>query len=478
MNRKMIAYVVGKILLAESALLMLPELTGIIYGEKETYAYLLTALACLAASMLLGMKKPENTNIRAGEGFAIVSLGWVFLSIFGCLPFIMTGEIPSFVDAFFETVSGFTTTGASILTDVTALSRASLFWRSFTHWIGGMGVLVFIMAVLPLSKGGGDLYIMRAESPGPNVGKLVPRSRSTARILYLIYLGLSAAQVILLLFGGNTFYDSLLIMFGTAGTGGFSITAGGMGDFSYYSQVIMTVFMALFGVNFNLYFLLLMKKVKDVFKSDELRVYLGIMFTAMILIAINISSMYQNFQGAFHDSAFQVSSIMTTTGYTTANYDLWPDFSKCVLMGIMCLGACAGSTGGGFKIARVVILWKYAKQEMYKLIHKRSVKGILYEGKPLEKSTIKGTLTFLVAYIIILMVSTIIVALDNKGMTTSLGGVIATLNNIGPGFGICGAVGSYTSFSVLSKIVFIFDMLLGRLEIFPFLILFGVFRKR
>ncbi len=478
MNRRMILYVLGKILRVEAILLLFPFIIGLIYHEKAAFVYLLVAFGSLLLSFIPGNSKPRNTGINAVEGFVMVALGWILLSLVGCIPFIATGEIPNFLNAFFETVSGFTTTGASILPDVSFLSRASLFWRSFTHFIGGMGILVFIMAVLPISKGGGDLYIMRAESPGPDVGKLVPRSRSTARILYSLYIGISLLMVIFLLFGGNTVYESFLIMFGTAGTGGFSITAGGMGDFSHYSQIIITIFMALYGINFNLYFLLVLGKVKDILKSDELKVYLGVMALSMIVISINISGMYNSFGDAFRDSAFQVSSMLTSTGYTTANYDIWPDLSKAIIMAIMCMGACAGSTGGGFKVARVVILWKYAKQELFKLTHKRSVRNVVFEGKPLESKTVQSTLTFLIAYVFIIVFSTILISIDGKGLLTSLGGAIATINNTGPGFGINGAVGNYAAFSILSKIVFIFNMLLGRLEIFPFLIMLGSIRKK
>lgn len=467
----MIAYVLGILLLCEAGLLLLPLAIGFIYSEPVISSFLITILVLCVAGLVLTRLKPQDKTIFAKDGLFIVALGWIFLSLFGALPFYISGEIPSYLDAVFETVSGFTTTGASILSDVEALSKSMLFWRSFTHWIGGMGVLVFVMAVLPLAGGGGDLHLMRAESPGPSVGKLVPRSNKTARILYGIYLGMTVTQIVLLLIGGMPVFDSITITFGTAGTGGFGILNNSCAGYSPYCQAVITIFMALFGINFNIYFLLLFKKFKDAFKSSELWVYLGIMGSAILAITINIRGHFDSILDAFHHAAFQVSSIMTTTGYSTTDFDKWPEFSKTILVMIMCIGACAGSTGGGFKVSRVILLLKYAKKTIHSYTHPRSVKVITFDKQRVTNETFQGTVAFFIVYVIIFAVSLLIVSADKYDMVTDFTAVAATFNNIGPGLGRVGPTANFGGYSALSKLVFIADMLLGRLEIFPLICL-------
>ena len=471
MNKRMIAYVLGILLLCEAGLLLLPLAIGFIYSESVISSFLITILVLCVAGLILTRLKPRDKTIFAKDGLFIVALGWIFLSLFGALPFYISGEIPSYLDAVFETVSGFTTTGASILSDVETLSKSMLFWRSFTHWIGGMGVLVFVMAVLPLAGGGGDLHLMRAESPGPSVGKLVPRSNKTARILYGIYLGMTVTQIVLLLIGGMPVFDSITITFGTAGTGGFGILNSSCAGYSPYCQAVITIFMALFGINFNIYFLLLFKKFKDAFKSSELWVYLGIMGSAILAITVNIQRHFDSILEAFRHAAFQVSSIMTTTGYSTTDFDKWPEFSKTILVMIMCIGACAGSTGGGFKVSRVILLLKYAKKTIHSYTHPRSVKVITFDKQRVTNETFQGTVAFFIVYVIIFAVSLLIVSADKYDMVTDFTAVAATFNNIGPGLGRVGPTANFGGYSALSKLVFIADMLLGRLEIFPLICL-------
>ena len=472
MNKRMIAYVSGLLLLCEAVLLLFPVAVSLIYEEQAPlFSFLITIVILLAVGVLLVHFKPKDKTIFARDGLTIVSLGWIFLSLFGALPFFISGEIPNYLDALFETVSGFTTTGASILTDVEALSKSMLFWRSFTHWIGGMGVLVFVMAVLPLSGGGGDLHLMRAESPGPSVNKLVPRSNKTARILYGIYLAMTVIEMILLLIGGMPLFDSITLSFGTAGTGGFGVLNSSIASYSKFCQVVITVFMALFGINFNIYFLLLFKKFKAALKSSELWCYLGIMGTAIIAITINIRNYFDNIFEALHHASFQVSSVMTTTGYSTADFDKWPEFSRTILLMVMCIGACAGSTGGGFKVSRVILLLKYAKKNIRSLTHPRSVKTIIFDGQRVTNETFQGTIAYFIVYVIIFAVSLLIVSADKNDLVTDFSSIVATFNNIGPGLGKVGPTGNFSSYNSLSEIVFIINMLLGRLEIFPLICL-------
>ncbi len=489
MNKRMIAYVLGLLMLCEGILLILPLIITRIYGEANTpLAFLFTIFLLYLIGFILTKFKPENKTIYARDGLVIVALGWIVLSLFGALPFFISGEIPNFIDALFETVSGFTTTGASILTNVEAMSKSLLFWRSFTHWIGGMGVLVFIMAVLPLSRGGGDIHLMKAESPGPSVGKLVPKSNKTARILYLIYLVLTVMCIILLKLGGMSLFESVTHAFGAAGTGGFGVLNDSIASYSPYCQIVITVFMTLFGINFNIYFLLLIKRFSDVVKSEELWTYLGILTASIVLISINISSQFSNIGDAIRHAAFQSSSIMTTTGFSTIDFNQWPELSRTILIMLMCIGACAGSTGGGFKVSRVILLVKYAAKELRAVSHPRNVRVLKYEGARVKDETIRGTMAYFIVYVAVFCLSLVLISFDNADTTTNVTGVIATLNNIGPNLGpkiidplstavVGGPFSNYSGFSNFSKIVFIFDMLFGRLEFFPLIVLFSPSRS-
>lgn len=478
MNKRMIAYILGILLLCEAGLMLLPTVVSLIYGEAVVTSFLATIVLLIATGLVLIAMKPKDKTIYTRHGLIIVALGWILMSLFGALPFYFSGEIPSYLDAVFESVSGFTTTGSSILTDIEALSKSMLFWRSFTHWIGGMGVLVFMMAVLPLAGGGGDLHLMRAESPGPNVSKLVPKSSKTARILYGIYLALTVLEIIVLLIGGMPLFDSVTITFGTAGTGGFGVLNSSIAEYSTFCQGVITVFMALFGINFNFYFLLLCKKFKDALKSEEVWTYLAIMISAIVVIAINVKDMFSSFGEALHHSAFQVSSVMTTTGFATTDFNQWPELSRIIMLEVMCVGACAGSTGGGLKVSRVILLLKSARREFRRISHPRSVKIITFDGNRVSDETIRNTFAYFFIYAMIFAASVLVVALDNFDFTTTTTSVIATLNNIGPGLNMVGATGNYSDFGFLSKLVLIADMLLGRLEIFPLLFLFAPSKQK
>lgn len=476
MNTKMIRFILGKMLGVEAILLLLPALVGVIYGErKETVSFLIPAAVLVVVYLIFGRKRPENSTIYGKDGMVIVAGAWVLWSLFGALPFTISGSIPFYIDAFFETVSGFTTTGSSILKDVEALPYCMAFWRSFTHWIGGMGVLVFVMVVTTIDKRN-SMYLMRAEVPGPEKDKLVPKTMSTARILYGMYLGMTIIEVILLMFGGMNLFDSLIHSFGSAGTGGFSNYAASVGHFnSAYIDGVITVFMILFGVNFNLYFLLLLREFKPVWKNEELRAYLLIIALATAAIMWNIYPQYGSVLTAFRYAVFQVASIITTTGYATTDFNLWPMFSQCMLMLLMAVGACASSTGGGIKVSRVLIAIKRVKQEVKKLVHPKAISIIRVNNRKMNEDVLKSVYVFLMAYAGIVIVSILLVALDNKDFATTFSSVMATMNNIGPGVAEVGPVGSFADFSVLSKLVFCFDMLAGRLEIFPFLMLFTAF---
>jgi trk system potassium uptake protein TrkH len=471
MNKSIILHIIGWILTIEALFMVLPCIVAIIYQERTGYSFLITLLTCLVIGIPLIIKKPKSHIFFAKEGFISVALGWIVLSIVGAFPFYISGEIPSYVNALFEVISGFTTTGSSILSDVEALSFCMLFWRSFTHWIGGMGILVFILAIMPMA-GGETMHIMRAESPGPAVEKVVPRMRSTASLLYLIYFAMTVLQVILLLVGGMPLFDALTIAFGTAGTGGFAIKNSSIADYTAYQQNVITIFMFLFGVNFNIYTLILFKKAKVAFKSEELRAYFLIVVTSIILIALNIGGI-KNFFPSIHHAAFQVSSIITTTGFATLDFNHWPTFSKIILVWLMFIGACAGSTGGGLKVSRIVIMFKTIRKEMSYLVHKRSIKVLKYDGKKIEHETMRSINVFFISYIMIFAVSILIVSLDNFDFTTSFTAVAATINNVGPGLEVVGPIGNFSGFSDLSKYVMMFDMLCGRLEVFPLLLLFN-----
>ena len=466
----MIGYVIGRILVTEAALLALPAVTALTYGESLR-PFLLTALLLVAVGLVMGRKKPARTALYARDGFAVVALAWLLMSAFGALPFVLSGDIPFYVDAFFETVSGFTTTGASILTEIEPLHRGILFWRSFTHWVGGMGVLVFVMAILPMTDGHG-MHLMRAEVPGPSVGKLVSRMSDTAKILYGIYLVLTVIEIILLMVGGMPLFDSCIHAFGSAGTGGFSnrnLSVGAYGN--AYFDVVIGVFMLLFGVNFNLYYFLLIKRFKDVFHSEELRAYLGIVAAAVIAIAVDILHIYGSVGKSLRYAFFQVSSIITTTGFATADFNTWPTFSKGILMVLMFIGACAGSTGGGVKVARVVILVKSSLADMRKMLHPNAIATVRFEGKPLTERSVRGVHVFISVYVLVFAVSFLLLTLEGFDLVTTFTALAACINNIGPGLEVVGPMGNYAQFSPWAKLLLSFNMLVGRLEIFPMLLL-------
>ncbi len=471
MNRRMVFNTVGRIAQIAALLLLIPSVVALIYGEyKSFFAFLVTAAGSFVAGLIiLIITRTKNRIIYAREGFAITALAWVIMAAIGSLPFKISGEIPSYIDAFFETVSGFTTTGASILTDVESMSRSMLFWRSFTHWIGGMGVLVFVMAIIP-NITDRSIHIMRAEMPGPVIGKLVPRVKDTAKILYLIYIVLTLIEVVLLCAGGMSLFESLLHSFGTAGTGGFGIKSDGLASYSPYCQWVITVFMLIFGVNFNLYYLLLIKRFKTVLRSTELWSYIGIFAVSTALITMNILPIYDDISTALRDSAFQISSIVTTTGYTTTDFNQWPIFSKGIIFILMFSGACAGSTAGGFKIARSVMLVKNIGREFKKLIHPRSVGTIHFEGKPVEETTISGVSTYFSIYMMCIFVIFLFISLEPFSLETNLTATVSCFNNVGPGLDMVGPTSSYAAYSGFSKLLLSFAMLLGRLEIFPLLI--------
>ncbi|MFI3324577.1 MAG: TrkH family potassium uptake protein [Clostridia bacterium] len=473
MNYGIIVRTIGRIMLIVAMLLMLPMFVSIYYGESLFWAYLIPIGIILAISVPLEIWFKPQSHMYAKEGYVIVGFTWIFLSLFGCLPFYLSGSIPSFVDAFFETVSGFTTTGSSILTEIESLPKSILFWRSFTHWIGGMGVLVFALAVLP-SRDGANMHLMRAEAPGPKVGKLVSKMSSTARLLYAIYLFLTALEVICLLIAGQPLYDSLVNAFATAGTGGFSVLNSSIGGYNSASvEYIISIFMLLFGVNFNLFYFILIKKFSQAFKSEELRAYLIIILSAITIITINIYHLYDNFADAFRYALFQVSSIITTTGFGTADFNTWPTLSKIILVFLMFIGACAGSTGGGIKVSRFVILIKQSFREVNRILNPRKVIAVKMEGKAVSDTVLNGVAFYIITYIFIILSSVILISPDNFDVTTTVTAVIACINNIGPGLGDVGPTGNYSQFSNFSKIVLSFNMLAGRLELFPILILFS-----
>ena len=470
MNYQMIGYVIGRILVTEAALLALPAVTALTYGESLR-PFLLTALLLVAVGLVMGRKKPARTALYARDGFAVVALAWLLMSAFGALPFVLSGDIPFYVDAFFETVSGFTTTGASILTEIEPLHRGILFWRSFTHWVGGMGVLVFVMAILPMTDGHG-MHLMRAEVPGPSVGKLVSRMSDTAKILYGIYLVLTVIEIILLMVGGMPLFDSCIHAFGSAGTGGFSNRNLSVGAYdNAYFDVVIGVFMLLFGVNFNLYYFLLIKRFKDVFHSEELRAYLGIVAAAVIAIAVDILHIYGSVGKSLRYAFFQVSSIITTTGFATADFNTWPTFSKGILVVLMFIGACAGSTGGGVKVARVVILVKSSLADMRKMLHPNAIATVRFEGKPLTERSVRGVHVFISVYVLVFAVSFLLLTLEGFDLVTTFTALAACINNIGPGLEVVGPMGNYAQFSPWAKLLLSFNMLVGRLEIFPMLLL-------
>lgn len=482
MNYEMMLFVIMNIARVEGALMLLPALVALIYGENTVAGkILIIAVLCICLGSIFSRKRPKRSDIFVKDGLMIVGLAWVMFSLLGALPFYFTGAIPRFVDAFFETVSGFTTTGSTILTDIESLPYGIHFWRAFTHWVGGMGVLVFVMAVIPLA-GSKSLNIMKSEVPGPTMDKIVPKTRQTAKILYLIYVALTVAEVVLLVLGGMPLFDALIHTFSTAGTGGFSNKADSVSFYdSAYIDGVITVFMALFGVNFNLFYLLLLGKFARVFKSEELRTYIGIIAVATLLITINIYPMYGSFLTSFRYSSFQVTTIITTTGMMTTDFNLWPSFSKGILLMLMFVGACAGSTGGGLKVSRVLLLGKYIKSEIRKIVHPRSIVSVKVDGKVMDDTVIRSVTAYIMIYMSILVVSYLMISLNELDLETTLTSVITCINNVGPGFGeIIGPTQNFSTLSDFSKLVLTLDMLIGRLEIYPILFIFSprMFKRR
>ena len=472
MNRNVVLSMTGQIVSIEALLLVLPLVVSLLYGDGDWWAFALT----IAAALLLGLAlmrlfRPKRREYYAKEGFVITALAWLALSALGALPFVLTGTIPSYVDALFETVSGFTTTGATILSNVEAVNPGLLFWRSFTHWVGGMGILVLLVAVLP-TVSGNSIHVLRAEMPGPTMGKLVPRLRDTAKILYLIYIAMTLTEILLLLLGGMPLFDSIVHSFGTAGTGGFGVRSDSIASYSRYCQWVITVFMFLFGVNFNLYYMLLIKKFRPALRSTELWAYIGIAVTAVVLVAWNIYPLYGNLGDTVRNAAFQISSIMTTTGYSTADFNLWPELSRTILVILMFIGACAGSTGGGLKVSRVVLLFRTVKREVRHMLHPRTVSGVRFEGRHVENETLISVNNYFALYIGLFGLMLLVLSFEKSfDFTSNFSAVAACFNNIGPGLNLVGPIHSYADYSAVSKLVLTVGMLLGRLEIYPLLIL-------
>ena len=488
MNLKIVAYLIGWVLKIEAAALVIPGFVAIVYKEDTWYWFFICAVVSGAAGFFLSRKKNREGNFYSREGYAGTALSWLLMSLVGAFPFFLSGRIPNYVDALFEIVSGFTTTGASILSNVESLGRGLLFWRSFSHWLGGMGVLVLLLAILPFS-GGTHMVIMKAESPGPQVSKLVPRVRQTAIVLYGIYTVLTVTMIITYLISGMNFFDAVCIAFGTAGTGGFCVRNDGMASYNNVSIVLATFWMLVFGVNFNIYYLVLNRKWKDAVKSEELRAYLGIFLTATIIMTIvTFFAAYSQKQGgegffmSLRDSAFTAASIQTTTGFATADFSKWPLVCRWVILLLMVAGACAGSTGGGIKVSRLVLLFKEAKSELHYLIHPNAVKPVKFEGKLVDRTVLRSLNSYLIIYLGVMILSVFIVSFDPaaKDFETSFSAVLATYNNIGPGLSVISPVLNYGSFSILTKFVLIFDMIAGRLELLPMLILFnpGIWKRR
>lgn len=472
MNYSMIFFIIGWVFIIEAALMAPSALVALLYAEQSIWAFAAAIGLCLLLGVPLVRRQPSNKVFYAKEGCVTVALSWIVMSLMGALPFVFSGVIPSIVDAMFETVSGFTTTGASILKDVEVLPRCMLFWRSFTHWIGGMGVLVFLLCLLPMSGGGYSMNLMKAESPGPSVSKLVPKVRSTAKLLYGLYVALSLLELALLLLGSMPLFDALCTTFGTAGTGGFGIKNSSIGEYSAYIQSIVTIFMILFGINFNVYFLLYMRRPKEAFRCEEAGWYLAIIAVSTLIITVFIRNSFPDLVTAFRHAAFQVGSIITTTGFSTVDFNVWPAVPKAILVLLMFIGACAGSTGGGIKVSRIVLLFRTMTREIEQIIHPHMVKKLKFEGRVVGQEVLRSVNAFMVAYVLIFAGSTLLVCLDGFDLVTSFTSVAATLNNIGPGLELVGPASNFSCFSDLSKIVLIFDMLAGRLEIFPLLVLF------
>ena len=475
MNIRMVRFVLGRILLVEGLLMIPSLLVTLLYREglRPAMAFVFPIVLLVLIGFLMCRRMPEKTSLYARDGLAIVAMAWVLMSLFGALPFWLSGDIPNFVDCFFETVSGFTTTGSTILTAVEPLGKGVLFWRSFTHWVGGMGVLVFVMAVLPMSDGHG-MHLMRAEVPGPTVGKLVSRMSDTAKILYGIYFAMTILLIVLLMFGGMDLYDSCIHAFGAAGTGGFSNRNLSVGAYdSVYFDVVIGTFMLLFGVNFNLYYLILIKRAKDAFASEELRAYLLIVAVSVLLITADICSIYDSVWTSLRHAYFQVSSIVTTTGYTTVDFNTWPGLSKTILVLLMFIGACAGSTGGGLKVSRILILVKASIRDMRRMLHPNAIVTVHFEQKPLDEKTVRSSQMYLTVYVLVFVLSVLLLSFEEMDLVTTFTAVAACLNNIGPGLEIVGPMGNFASLSWASKLLLSLNMLIGRLEIFPMILIFA-----
>jgi len=470
MNYYVIIYILSYVLKFEAAFLLLPAFTGLIYGEKTCVPYFVTALVSALVGYFMGRKKRENMMLYMREGFVSVALSWVLLSVVGAIPMTVCGDIPSYVDSLFEIISGFTTTGASICPNVEVLTHATLMWRSFSHWVGGMGVLVFIMALMPM-LGGSNMNLMKAESPGPSVSKLVPHVKDTAKILYTIYLGMTGLEFVFLLIFGMPLFDAITTTFGTVGTGGFGVKADSIAGYNDAIINTVTVFMILSGVNYSAYYLIICRKIKDVIHIEEIRWYFYIILLAAGSIILNIYPMYGSYSEAAKQAFFQVGSIITTTGFATCDFNQWPEFSKSILVMLMFIGACAGSTGGGMKVSRIVILFKTIKKELSLLIHPREIKKITMDEHPIAHETVRATNVFVAVYFVIMMSSVLMISIDGYSFTTNTTAVIATLNNIGPGLDMVGPAGNFAEYSVFSKFVLMFDMLAGRLELFPVMIM-------
>ena len=466
----MVSYILGLLLMFQAVFMAIPAVTALCYGEQELWIFLGIALICLLIGRLMTWRKPKNKTLFAREGFVIVALSWIVLSLIGAMPFFLSQEIPNYIDALFESVSGFTTTGASILTEVESLPRSIIMWRSFTHWIGGMGVLVFIMAFLPLS-GAQNMHIMKAESPGPSVGKLVPRVKTTALLLYAIYFALTVMQWILLLCGGMSLFDSLNTAFATAGTGGFGIRNDSLNGYSAYVQIVVTVFMLLFSINFNSYYFLLRGKLKEAF-TTEVKAFLLIVGTVITIVTINIHAIFGSVGEALRHAAFTIASLISTTGFATVDFNTWPELSRALLVLVMFVGACAGSTGGGIKVSRILILCKSVTKELRNMLHPKQVKRITMDSHAVDHDVVRSVNVYMICYAVIFIGSFLVLSLENNDLVTTFTAVTATLNNIGPGLEMVGPTANYAFFSMPSKFVLIFDMLAGRLELFPMLLIF------
>lgn len=478
MNYKAVLAVLGKVMLVEALLLCCPLIVGFIYQEGTFLSFLIPILGLVGIGAPLAFLKLKDSSMYAKEGFVIVGLAWIIMSLFGALPFTISGEIPNYVDAFFETVSGFTTTGASILTgsQIDNMSKSVMFWRLFTHWIGGMGILVFMLAIIPKHQSG-NMHVFRSEAPGPSVGKLVSKLSFTARILYGIYLAITLLETLLLVCSGMSFYESLLMSFSTAGTGGFGVSSSSAIEYTSYQQIVISIFMFLFGVNFNFYYLILIGSFRKAFASEELRVYFIIVVLATITIALNIffvmGNVFSSFGEALKHSFFQVTSISSTTGLVSFDFERWPTLSKSILLLLTIIGACGGSTGGGIKVARLIILGKSTASDFKRLIHPRSVVGNKFEGEPLDTQVRRNVKTYMILWFAVVILCVLLLSIDKFTMFENISATLACIGNVGPGFGVVGATGGYGGFSIFSKIILSFVMLVGRLEIFPMLLLFA-----